>query len=327
MPKKKGKKKSKKASKKSEGEVLELDGDGAQLGIGKKKKAKKVKLTKEEKAAAKLAKKLEAFLCNDNDYGKFLNKIDKWMIENKKRVETLFKNFDQEEEGIVPFDVFRAGLHDLLCPLTDLEINALARTLDPEDTGLIEYCGFEHGIHNRTFPEDEGDGDDVKDEDDNKLTPEDFVPEIVTTGAGGKKAVRDPLHANYSRFVEFNMRLATFDHVTSHPAHFQVTVHTHMTVATLQKLIGEVGHVTTGKMNIFADKDCHQESCLPPSCTLQEWYKGGPQHNPQRVTLYYDYVIEYSDCPLLNCDHYFGQEKRPMNPVLTAYPPRQRAKS
>lgn len=95
------------------------------------------------------------------------------------------------------------GIHDLLCPLTDLEIHALAKHLDPEDTGLIEYCGFEHGIHNRTLGDEDKEEQEVDDKSgsqvEEKLQPDDFVPEIVTTGFGGKKSARDPLHANYSR--------------------------------------------------------------------------------------------------------------------------------
>jgi len=71
----------------------------------------------------------------------------------------------------------------------------------------------------------------------------------------------------------------------------------------------------------FQLRNCDEEARLSADCTLQECgFEGGPERKPQHLTLYYNYDVEYSDCPLLNCDHYFGHEKHPLNPVLTAYP-------
>ncbi|CAK8686103.1 uncharacterized protein LOC143465405 isoform X2 [Clavelina lepadiformis] len=318
MVKKKGKKSKKKSSGKtpSDGpEDLQLDGDGAQLGISKKKKAKKAKLTKEDKAALKLAKKLEKFILDEAAYKKFLDKIDHWMMVNCNEVESLFKNFDQEGDGVVTFQVFRAGLHDLHCPITDLEVHALCQKLDPEGSGLIEYCEFKRGIHDRVF------ADDVDGEEHN-LTPDDFSPEIFAVKENSvKENLSDPFQHAHPRYIQLNMRLATFDAVANHPCHFRVTVHSHIPVGSLVKLVGEVSKVTSGQMHVYKDKDCEIEQRLLTYTTLEDnGLTGGPLRQPTIATLYYDYVIEFSDCPLLNSDHYFGIEKRPLNPVLTAYP-------
>ena len=78
-------------------------------------------------------------------------------------------------------------------------------------------------------------------------------------------------------------------------------------------------------MNIDVSKisfrSCQVEHRLPLNYSLEQCgILGGPKRNPPIVTLYYDYAVEFTECPLLNCDHYFGIEKRPLNPVLTAYP-------
>ncbi|XP_078486042.1 uncharacterized protein LOC100176286 isoform X1 [Ciona intestinalis] len=318
MVKKKGKKK--KSKKKAEapdpstGGDLEIEGDGAQLGIGKKKK-KKVKLTKEEKAAAKLAKMLENFVTDSAAYEKFLQKLDVWMMVNTGDVESLFKRFDEEGDGIVPVQVFKAGLKDLNCPATSLELHALAVKLDPEQTGNIEYSGFERGIH--LLVNDKSDDE----EDDDEMIPEDFVPPLYVTKAPPLfETLQDPHQATYPRFIIVHLRLATFDLIDKHPGHFDMKVHSHMTIGTLIELIGERGRITSGELNVYTNKECNQEGKLGKYQSLNECgYNGGPFRRPENVKLFYDYVVEYSDCPLLNCDHYFGQEKRPKNPVLTAY--------
>ena len=72
--------------------------------------------------------------------------------------------------------------------------------------------------------------------------------------------------------------------------------------------------------NIFV-RTCQVEHRLPLNYTLEQCgIPGGPLRNPPSILLYYDYAVQFTDCPLLNCDHYFGFEKRPLNPVLSAFP-------
>jgi len=43
--------------------------------------------------------------------------------------------------------------------------------------------------------------------------------------------------------------------------------------------------------------------------TLQDLgYEGDTYDDPEEVELFYDYKVEFIDCPLLLCDHYFGQK-------------------
>lgn len=74
--------------------------------------------------------------------------------------------------------------------MTSLEIHALAKILDPGSSGAIEYCGFERGISNRILSS----GD--EDSDNERLMPDDYIPDIVTTPRGKKT---DPLYASVPR--------------------------------------------------------------------------------------------------------------------------------
>ena len=321
MPKKKGKKKKKDAA--ADGDI---EGDGAQLGIGKKKKAKKAKLTKEEKAALALKKKVDAFFDNEKVYKVFIDKMDCWMKKNSENVKNLFRTFDADDEGCISFDTFRAGLHDLLCPITDLEIHILAIKLDPDATGMIDYTDFEYGIHERA-PHDE---DDVNPDDEEAgmgvdLQPDDFVPEIYSKEldkpATSGVSLQDPFNANFPRFANINVRLATFDAYPNHPCHLELKgVFVNTEISNLIRVIGETSQITSGSMHLYTSKLCKKDEMLPTQYTLQECgFSGGPLVKPVEITLYYDYDVDFSDCPLLNCDFYFGQPKKPKNPVLTAY--------
>jgi len=49
---------------------------------------------------------------------------------------------------------------------------------------------------------------------------------------------------------------------------------------------------------------------LADNLSLEECgYMGGPQNYPTPLTLYYDFLVDIFGCPLLMCDHYFGQKK------------------
>lgn len=58
---------------------------------------------------------------------------------------------------------------------------------------------------------------------------------------------------------------------------------------------------------------------LPLNSTLDACgIKGGSRESPVHVILFYDFTVNFTDCMLLNCDHYF-QRDEVINPVLRAY--------
>ena len=118
------------------------------------------------------------------------------------------------------------------------------------------------------------------------------------------------------------MKLKDFRSVAKHPAHFQLVVPSHFSVRGLIAKISEISEITSGQLRVYAGEKCTEEECLHPRLTLEDCgFEGGPHWNPQRGTLFYDYFVEYDDCPILNCDFYFGNYQKPANPVLkAAYP-------
>ena len=105
------------------------------------------------------------------------------------------------------------------------------------------------------------------------------------------------------------LRLVTFDVCKVHPAHFTGLVHSHITIQGLMGLVAESTDLLTTQMAIFTDKSRDPKAMLLPYKTLEEYnYMGGTKVTPEEVLLYYDYKVEFKDCPLLMCDFYFGQK-------------------
>jgi uncharacterized ubiquitin-like protein YukD len=103
--------------------------------------------------------------------------------------------------------------------------------------------------------------------------------------------------------------MVTFEKFHHYPGHLELLVHDHMPVCGLIQTIIEETQITSSKIAIFRDPSRSRESLLSPKSTLAECgIVGDSRLDPVEVTLYYDYTVEFTDCPILLCDHYFGQK-------------------
>ncbi|CAB1342065.1 unnamed protein product [Coregonus sp. 'balchen'] len=77
-------------------------------------------------------------------------------------------------------------------------------------------------------------------------------------------------------------------------------------VSSLIRVIEERVGIQTTSLQVFRTRVPSQESFLPPDSSLGECgFSGGPEDSPSQASLFYDYRLEFTDCPILNCDHYF----------------------
>ncbi len=101
----------------------------------------------------------------------------------------------------------------------------------------------------------------------------------------------------------------TFDNWRGHPGHFNQVVPSNTTGLGLIEIIKERSAIPSSQIAVFTDKSREMETLLPLHKSLEEaGFHGGPQVEPPELLLYYDYHANYSDCPILQCDHYFGQK-------------------
>ncbi|KAF3699784.1 hypothetical protein EXN66_Car015471 [Channa argus] len=69
--------------------------------------------------------------------------------------------------------------------------------------------------------------------------------------------------------------------------------------------------IQTSRLEVFRNRQYTEEDCLPPENSLEECgFEGGTEESPAHYTVYYDYRLLFTDCPLLNCDHYFSSAAR-----------------
>ena len=117
-------------------------------------------------------------------------------------------------------------------------------------------------------------------------------------------------HCVNLRYLDINLRLVTFDATRNHPAHLRPLVHSHVTVLHLTHIIRAETSVATSRIFVYPDRAPDTEP-LPEDRSLEQCgFVGGPRGSPTPLLLYYDYKVDTgSACPIVMCDHYFGQRR------------------
>jgi len=245
----------------------------------KKKKGKK-KLTRSEKIEIRKNKKVNSFLKDIKLYENFTNKINYWLDKNYQSVYNLFSKLDDKNLGLVPLDMFKSGLKDLNCPVTNLEFDVIRKQLDPLGSGLISYKNFRaikpsHDVFNSSHGADH----------------------LYTTTEKAKRSTElHPYHGFVPRFVKVFMKLATFHHFNKHPCHVEFErIHSNMQLSELCKLTARHSLVSTSQMSLYLSSKCKVEEKLD----LELQVKDVMDESSNEVTFYYDYSVEFGDCPLL----------------------------
>lgn len=258
-----------------------------------KKKSKKPKISKEEKARLKLEKSCEDLTSQLDLYQSFLDRMNRWLSQNGLKAEELFRKFDTNQDGMLTYDEFKAGMLDLDAPCNSIELHVLACQLDKDNNGRIDYLEFSKGL---SFPDSTlHDGPVLS------ITKEE-IQACPCCQLGLWKPYIDP----QPRYVQVLFRMVTFDNLRSYPGHFSKVVHSHIFVYGLISLIKDETDAATTKLRLYLNKTREASDLLMPDKTLEEYgFKGNTRDNPQDVLLYYDFVTEVDDCPLMNCDYYF----------------------
>ncbi|KAK3086156.1 hypothetical protein FSP39_014418 [Pinctada imbricata] len=276
---------------------------------GKKKKGKgkkkRTRLSKSEKNLEKLDKAVTKLKGNRDFYHQFLHTIDKWLIKNAKQVINMFKQLDIEEEGSVTYDEFKSGMFDVGLPCNKTELHLLVTLLDRESSGEIEYEELHKGLQY------------YKELEEMDKEAEDEARVLVTTRKKSepckvcnKMGIDGPYINDNPRYILLKLRLVTFDTVFKrHPSHIEILVQSDITVYGILQLITEKTALLSTKLAVFSDDSRNRESMLSPEMTLKELgYEGDSMEDPEELLLYYDYKVEFNDCPILMCDHFIGQD-------------------
>ncbi|XP_048411466.1 uncharacterized protein LOC125463795 [Stegostoma tigrinum] len=346
MPKKNVKKSSKRSSSPTPGEKtadvtktvnikeMQNQNEASLQGYANKKPKKQAKqaLTKQQRKIEELEKASTRFQSNSKEYEQFLNRMDNWLKTNHQQAMKLFSMYDRIGNGILQYDEFKLGMRDLKIPCVEAQLHILTKLLDQDNNGTIDYTELGAGLDiarclqsNSEENEEEDESKDVegigervtirKDAEESETRTEaepclSVTKEVLTRCPDCLLRLRKHAQFSESRYISVELRIITFNNMKTHPGHFQEVVFSQMKV---YGLIGRIqGHtgIASNKLSIFKDQSYSQKSLLPLDLTLEECgFHSGPLHSPPTLLLYYDYSIEFSDCPILNCDYYFTTRK------------------
>eukprot|EP00918_Siedleckia_nematoides_P069664 GHVU01151913.1.p1 GENE.GHVU01151913.1~~GHVU01151913.1.p1 ORF type:complete len:284 (+),score=33.39 GHVU01151913.1:100-951(+) len=270
-------------------------------GSGKAGSGKKKKLTKAEKDKIKLDKLAGDFRRSGAQFASFLDRMHEWLLENHNRISQLLTKLDTDSSGMVTFDEFKSAMFDLNVPCNGVELHLLGQLLDTDGNQKIVYEKIKDGLkHVRAVEET------YRDEEVNPPLP--LTRRNLDHCPCCNMAVWDgePYKRDIPRYVEVLFRFVTFDEFTKHPGHFNKVVHSHINVKGLMEIIAKETSILTTQMALFLDKKRDPSSMLTINQNLEDiGLKGGPRDCPSELLIYYDYKVEFTDCPILMCDHYF----------------------
>lgn len=271
---------------------------------GKKKKGKgkkkKVKLSKSEKVLEKLEKSAEKLKAQKDFYHNFIQEMDSWLVRNAEQVIKMFEEFDEDGESIITYDDFKSGMYDMGLTLNDTQVHLLAKLLDRDNSGEIDYTEISKGLQYAKEIEEM----DREQEEAEKILI--VMPKKSEKCPGCKMGIDQPYRNKNPKYIWLELRLVTFDReLKNHPAHLEALVQSDATIYSILQLINQETGIHSTKLSVFCDETRNREAVLVPESTLQELgYEGDAYDEPQEVTLYYDYKVEFTECPILLCDHY-----------------------
>ncbi|XP_029647153.1 uncharacterized protein LOC115221079 [Octopus sinensis] len=253
-----------------------------------KKKTKKVK-KKKKSNEEKLEKEVEKMRSNEELVESIVYRVNRWLAVNSNSVTELFSSYDTDDEGLVTYKQFKAGMTDLKIPCNSAELHLITLLLDKNFTQTISYVNL--------------------------------TKQISTNGSGEEynckgycslcgKGMDDP-NINRKlvprkRYVLLDLRLASFSQLKEPFINFFLVVSSDTYISQIiHKILAHTAICTT-KMALFRQKTCTKSSLLPEQTTLEECaYHGYCKQHPQEVALFYDFCEDFTDCPLLMADYYF----------------------
>lgn len=108
----------------------------------------------------------------------------------------------------------------------------------------------------------------------------------------------------FFRDISINLICITFKNTSKHPSHINVTANGYTTIYSLIQMIIQDTGIASTKLSIFRDDRRVAESRIEEDTELRELW-GDTMDEPDEIDLYYDYRVEFTECPILLCDYYF----------------------
>ncbi|XP_067651047.1 microtubule-actin cross-linking factor 1, isoforms 6/7-like isoform X2 [Haliotis asinina] len=216
----------------------------------------------------------------------------KKMTKAQRAQEKLEKSTEKIRNNPEMFNVFVNRMDRWLKQKSSCAVE-MFKKIDTEGEGIITYSQFKSGMFDLNAPL-------------NKVELHLLATLLDTADSDEIDYTELGNGLQHKRYLHIELRLVTFEKFKHHPGHVNVLVHSHLPVFGLVQLLVHLTSVQSTKISIFQDKTRTKDVRLPPDFRLEDCgYEGNSKDNPQEIMLYYDYTVEFTDCPILVCDHYF----------------------
>ncbi|CAJ1075895.1 uncharacterized protein LOC117831863 isoform X1 [Xyrichtys novacula] len=251
----------------------------------KTQKGRKIKKRKQKKVSA--GKTSQTSRSSTDDSNSFLSQMCRWFSDHMTLLEEHFRLCDPHRRGTVSLQEFHYALVNLNVPCQHSELHMLTQHLK-NDNDFVSYKDLSRRVDNLR----------LKEKLTNKHSEEsrinDYNDHQVLNPGGDLK------------FARLSVRLIPFDLTADHPGNFELVLLTSCRVSSLIRMIQDRVGVQTFLLEVFRSRVPSEEARLPPHSSLQECgFSGGVEEAPPEYTVYYDYNLPLTDCPILNCDYYF----------------------
>ncbi|KAL3986632.1 KRAB domain-containing zinc finger protein [Sarotherodon galilaeus] len=260
----------------------------------KKKKQQHARHTKNQH------KKLKIISVNANKWESesFLDELIRWFSDHQQQINQLFIRGDADRSGSVSLKDFELGLMSLGVPCQQFQLHTLTQQLKTFND-MISYQDLMKQIQSLSHSAEP-----------RAQIPEDFIKRQEPVKTENLKHQQRWQNTETQRFIRLSVRLIPFTSSTVHPGNFEVVLSSSRTVFGLMSVIEDRAGIHTSSLEVFSSRVPTEEARLPLESTLEECgFKGGPEERPPEATVYYDYRLPFTDCPILNYDHYIRSKQ------------------
>ncbi|KAM3598151.1 uncharacterized protein V6R79_014303 [Siganus canaliculatus] len=220
-----------------------------------------------------------------------------WFSDDQQQLDEAFGYGESDRSGSVDLKDSQHSLMDLGVPCQESQLQALTQQLKT--------------TNNRTYPQDLSRRvQRLRQREESGTRTQGSQGEAVDRCASRQLLDRDP-----GRLIRLSVRLIPFDSAAAHPGNFEVLLSSSCRVYSLIRMIQDQVGILTSSLEVFRSRVPTEEARLPLESSLEECgFRGGPEESPPEATVFWDYRLPLTDCPILNCDHYFSSAARGRGP-------------
>ncbi|KAM7442805.1 hypothetical protein ABFA07_008272 [Porites harrisoni] len=222
------------------------------------------------------------------------------MSENYGRMVDLFRRFDSDNSGQLSYEEFADGMRELGAPATQVEIYIIAMALDSDGDQQLDYREFKKLSRRLKLGSERIRK--TAEKEDNEETPTQQIQ--LRSCPNCNVGLWEPIVEDVLGYIMLDLRGLPFQNITSLPGQISAQVPSNISIYGISLIVKRELGPCTLNIRIYQPRETGDKEEMEASMKLRDFgYVGTlPPHEPQPVTLFYDYDYPMLDCPLLMAD-------------------------